>query len=72
MARKIWRYTMTRHEQRLWENEDMQGWRAAFELCVEDDARDQGCLKYILYDTQEVPIAKGAVNKLPEVDAVAT
>ena len=29
MARTIWKYTLTKQEQQLWDCEDMRGWRAA-------------------------------------------
>jgi hypothetical protein len=46
MSKKIWRYTLTEQEQRLWSMENMQGWREAMAACVEDEARDQGSTKY--------------------------
>ena len=70
MARKIWRYTMTRQEQNLWETDGMEGWREAFEACVEDDAREEGCRKYVLYDRGTDVVAKGEVTVLPEYDVV--
>ena len=70
MARKIWRYTMTHHEQTLWDNDEMKGWRDAMRACVEDDAREQGCNKYILYASSEEIVAKGEVTKLPEPEAL--
>ena len=66
MARKIWHYTLTPEEQKLWDTEGMEGWRTAMEACVEDDAREQGCKKYVLYDTSETAVAKGDVSTLPE------
>ncbi len=66
MSRKIWHYTMTPEEQRLWDIEEMKGWRTAMEACVEDDARERNCLKYVLYDRQENVVAKGDVTQLPE------
>jgi hypothetical protein len=68
MARKIWRYTLTRQEQQLWECEEMKGWREAMTACVEDDAREEGCKKFVLYDRNEAILAKGEVSKLPEVE----
>ncbi len=66
MARKVWRYTMTREEQQLWDNEQMAGWREALRACVEDDARAEGCKKYVLYDRSSAIMAKGEVSRLPE------
>ena len=66
MKRKIWRYKMTRHEERLWKTEEMLGWRKAMEACVEDDAREEGCQSYIIYDSRESVISKGNVSKLVE------
>jgi len=70
MGKKIWRYTMTPQEQRLWETDGMKGWREAFQACVEDDARDRGCHKFVLYDRSEAIIVKGDVAKLPEPEVV--
>jgi len=56
---------MNRHEDRLWKQEEMQGWRKAFEACVEDDARDEGCDKYVIYDSKDALLTKGEVTKLP-------
>ena len=72
MARKIWRYTMTREEQKLWDMEEMKGWRTAFEACVEDDAREEGCKKYVVYDRSETIVAKGEVAALPEPEVVGS
>jgi hypothetical protein len=63
---KIWRYTLTRRELSLWETEEMKGWREALQAFVEDEARDQGCRKYVVYGRREVVVAKGEVSKLPE------
>ncbi len=65
MKRKIWRYDMTRQEEQLWNQENMQGWRDALEGCVEDEAREQGCKKYVIYDSQETLLTKGDVSVLP-------
>jgi hypothetical protein len=72
MARIIWRYTMTPQEQKLWETEEMKGWREAMEGCVEDDAREKGCKKYVIYDRSEAVVVKGEVMALPEPDPVHT
>lgn len=66
MSRKIWHYTLTPEEQRLWNVEEMKGWRTAMEACVEDDAREEGYAKYVIYDRKENVIGKGDVSKLPE------
>ena len=66
MARKIWRYTMKASEQKLWSTDGMDGWCRAFEACVEDDARDQGSRKYIIYDRGGDVVAKSEVAPLPE------
>lgn len=64
MKRKIWRHNMTKAEEKLWQAEEMGGWRTAFEACVEDDAREEGCKKYTIYDSGETLVAKGEVSKL--------
>lgn len=64
MSRKVWRYKMTRNEERLWKQEEMQGWRKALEACVEDDARDEGCQKYVICDSKDIVLTKGEVTKL--------
>ena len=66
MAQKIWRYTLTRHEQALWDTEEMRGWREAMQAYVEDEAREQGCRKYIVMDRRAAIVAKGEVVKLPQ------
>lgn len=66
-TKKIWRYTMTRQEQQLWDNENMKGWRTALEACVEDEARERGCSKYIVHATSAEVVAKGDVSQLTEV-----
>lgn len=65
MAKTIFRHTLSVREQKLWEAENMQGWRQALERYVEDEARDQGFSKYIIYDRKEVVLAKDAVKALP-------
>jgi len=42
----------------------MKGWREAMQAYVEDEAREQGCKKYIMYGRRETVVAKGNVNKL--------
>ena len=64
MARKVWHYIMSPREERLWNQEEMKGWRQAFEACVEDDAREEGCKKYVIYDTAEAVLTKGEVTAL--------
>ena len=66
MARKIYRYTLTAKQQERWDMEDMQGWRDSMIGVVEDDAREEGCKKFVLYDRAEQILAKGEVRKLPE------
>ena len=66
MAVKIFRHKMTIKEQRMWNKEDMAGWRKAFEACVEHDARDEGFKKYELLDRKGEKVAAGPVRKLPE------
>ena len=70
MAKKIWRYTLTGQEQTLWDCEDMKGWREAMTACVEDDAREEGCRKFILYDQHEAVMVKAEVSALPELEPV--
>lgn len=66
MARKIWRHTLSVQEQKLWDMEEMQGWRVAMTGCVEDDAREEGCAKFVIYDRKETILAKGDVTALPQ------
>lgn len=70
MAKKIWRYTMTTQEQKLWDQEEMKGWREAMVACVEDDAREQGSKKFVLYDLNNVVVAKNDVRALPQPEPV--
>lgn len=70
MSRKIYRHTLTEKQQDRWNMEDMQGWRDSMVGVVEDDAREEGCTKFVLYDRQEQILAKGEVRKLPEPEAV--
>jgi len=71
MARTIFRHTLSVREQKLWDAENMQGWRHALERYVEDEARDQGFVKYIIYDRKEKILAKDEVKALPMVEAVS-
>jgi hypothetical protein len=64
MPPKIFRYKMTRQENKLWDTEDMDGWRRAFEACVEHDARDEGFKRYELLDRKGTKVAAGVVRKL--------
>ncbi len=64
MAKVIWRYTLSKEEQKLWESDGMRGWRAAMEGFVEDEARDQGCRKYAIYKRDETLIVKNEVEEL--------
>ena len=66
MARTIWRYTLNRKEQQLWIRDDMKGWCKAFEGWVEDEARELGRKKYIIYDFNGTVIAKNIVSELPQ------
>lgn len=66
MARKICRYTLKAQEQKRWETDGMQGWRRALEACVEDEAREQGSLKYVIYDRGGSVLVKDEVKALPE------
>lgn len=66
MAQKIWRYTLTRHEQSLWDITEMKGWRAAMQAYVEDEAREQGYKRYVLYGRKEEVLAKGEVRRRAE------
>ena len=68
MARKICRYTLKVQEQKLWLKEDMDGWKRAMEACVEDDARDQGSKKYIIYDRKGEILARNEVRPLPHLE----
>ena len=66
MARKIWRYTMSTSEQRLWLSDGMDGWCRAFEACVEDEAREGGSKKYVIYDRRGEVVVRSEVSPLPE------
>jgi len=66
MARTIWRYKMKQREQKLWNGEEMNGWRKAFEACVEDDAREEGMKKYMILDRKGAVVAKSTVTPLPQ------
>lgn len=66
MAAKIWRYTVAPKELDLWMDEDMKGWRKAFEACVEDEAREQGSKRYMILDRKGAILAKNVVRPLPK------
>ena len=66
MAKKVWRHTLSAAEQKLWDRVDMKGWCKAFEGCVEDEAREEKCKKYMVYNQEGEIIAKGDVSALPE------
>lgn len=70
MKRKIWRYKMSRSEEKLWNKEEMLGWRKALEACVEDEARDGGYEQYMIFDSKETMLSKGQVSKLVPVVTV--
>lgn len=57
---------MSPSEQRLWKSDGMDGWCRAFEACVEDDAREEGSKKYIIYNRQGEVVARNEVAPLPE------
>ena len=65
MARVIWRYTLTKQEEKLWAREELRGWREAMQGFVEDEARDQGYAKYAIYKGDDTLIVKDAVSTLP-------
>ena len=67
MALKICRYKMKMQEEKLWNQDEMDGWRKAFEACVEDEARDAGNKKYEIYDRAGEIVAKNIVRPLPEM-----
>lgn len=52
--------------------EGMQGWRQALEACVEDEAREQGSEKYVVFDRNNEVLAKGEVRKIVEPVLAAT
>jgi len=66
MGKTIWHYTLSQHEQRLWTREDMQGWCKAFQGWVEDEARENGLAKYVIYDIHGEVVAKNKVSPLPQ------
>lgn len=66
MALKVCRYKLKVQEQKLWNQDGMAGWRKAMEACVEDDARDQGSKKYVIYDRAGAIIARNEVRPLPQ------
>lgn len=61
MPRVIWRYKLSKQEQQLWEREELRGWREAMQGFVEDEAREQGCLKYAIYNRDNALIMKDVV-----------
>lgn len=65
MGRTIWRYTLNVKEEKFWERDDMQGWCRAFEGWVEDEARELGLKKYIIYGRDGDVLAKNVVTELP-------
>ncbi len=70
MARKIYRYTLTTKQQKRWDMEDMQGWRDSMVGVCEDDAREEGAKKFVLYDRADQILAKGDVKIIVEPEAV--
>lgn len=66
MAKRVYRYTLSKAEQKLWDREDMKGWCKALEGYVEDEGRDDKCKKYIIYDKAGELLTKGDVIALPE------
>jgi len=64
MATKVFRKQMTAKEWKMWNAENMAGWRKAFESCVEHDARDEGFKKYELLDRDGKQVVAGQVRKL--------
>ena len=72
MAKSVWRYTMTVQEQKLWDNTELKGWRTAMEAYVEDEARDRGCVKYVIISHANNVVAESAVKTLPKVELATT
>ena len=66
MGTKIWKYTVAKKEQDLWNDVVMKGWRKAFEACVEEDAREKGNKKYVILDRKGEILAKNVVRPLPK------
>ena len=66
MAKKVYRYTLTKKEQDLWDREDMKGWRKALEGSIEDEGRDDKSKKYVISNVAGEVIAKGDVTALPD------
>ncbi|OQB40336.1 MAG: hypothetical protein BWY09_00812 [Candidatus Hydrogenedentes bacterium ADurb.Bin179] len=62
MARVIWHYQLNKQEQRLWEREELRGWREAMQGFVEDEAREQGFTKYAIYNLDNILILKDSVS----------
>lgn len=67
MSKTIWYYKLSAHEYRLWNREDMQGWCRAFQGWVEDEARENGLVKYVIYDINGEVLVKDKVTPLPQV-----
>ncbi|HOC68629.1 MAG: hypothetical protein BWX80_00515 [Candidatus Hydrogenedentes bacterium ADurb.Bin101] len=66
MARVIWHYQLNKQEQRLWEREELRGWREAMQGFVEDEAREQGFTKYAIYNLDNILILKDSVSSSGE------
>jgi hypothetical protein len=66
MAKIVLRHTLSKTENSLWLRDDMKGWCKAMEGCVEDDARENGFKKYVIYDLDGEVLVKGAVTPLPD------
>lgn len=64
MARAILHYKLSREEQKLWEREELRGWREAMQGFVEDEARAQGYTKYAIYTRDNALIVKSSVPSL--------
>ena len=65
MARVVWRYTLTKQEEKLWAREELRGWREAMRGFVEDEAREQGFRKFAIYHRDDTLILKDVVAALP-------
>ncbi len=62
MARVIKKYTLSKQEQRLWEQTELRGWREAMEAFIEDEAREEGFAKYAIYDKDATLLVKDQVS----------
>jgi hypothetical protein len=67
MSKTIWYYKLSAQEYRLWTREDMQGWCRAFQGWVEDEARENGLVKYVIYDINGDVLVKDKVSPLPQM-----